>query len=601
MNDFNLKKVDGVYLILLSIISLVLIDFMFNFYFQNGMYSTDVYTYLNNALVFYGNPVNDGRFLYLSPVISYITSIFFKMGYYDERAILITTGIFAYLGFIGMYLLLKNRFSSILSFMGTLLYFTFSLNLIGLANGMLDLPACSIIIWVLLFMTLSIDKNPKYFMVLIPLFAIGLFVRYTIILILPAVLLYYLLRRNIQESVKLFFVDRESLKMKWSDYRNSDEFRYILKGILIAVLISAVIFVVITLYGARSSVLTQQTSHVANTASADAMDVHYDPDRNFYIDNYLIFLNSNPDFSTYISRKYATGMSYFIVFVVSAGILAKIYDLLEPLNDISGIRIKDNALSILAVAGMILIPYILHVFNNQHNIIQIALVVLEFLLLDLLLKRHVPAKFRDNRNMDFIIALLCMFSIYMVFFSLLTIKVDRYVMPSLIAVAYLFVYSVDYIQRKSEDSLSGLFEIIDFNEENKRRFLNRKIIPVILIVIILLSTANVLANVEKQDTYENARAVQEYIKENIPDYQDKTIATSFKERTFAFDLKMPLIRIKRSELERLDEEKVDYYISKGKINKANYVLIYEKEGNMYFKHKNGYDVQVYNYYLYRRA
>ena len=51
------------------------------------MYSTDVYTYLNNALVFYGNPVNDGRFLYLSPVVSYITSIFFKMGYYDDSVV----------------------------------------------------------------------------------------------------------------------------------------------------------------------------------------------------------------------------------------------------------------------------------------------------------------------------------------------------------------------------------------------------------------------------------------------------------------------------------------------------------------------------------
>ncbi|WP_257637969.1 glycosyltransferase family 39 protein, partial [Methanobrevibacter gottschalkii] len=111
-------------------------------------------------------------------------------------AIYIVTGFFAIIGNIGFYLLLKKFFNEELSLTGTILYSSFSLYLIWLANGTLDIPATGVIIWIALFTMIAVRENPKYYQYLIPLMVIGLYTRYTVILTLPAFFLFYVLENG---------------------------------------------------------------------------------------------------------------------------------------------------------------------------------------------------------------------------------------------------------------------------------------------------------------------------------------------------------------------------------------------------------------------
>ena len=143
-----------------------------------------------NALYYSGANINSTSTIYLYPLISFITSLLFDLGFKSELSIYLVTGVFAILGNIGFYILLRTRFDEVLSLTGTIMYATFALNLAWLANGTLDIPAVAVTIWCVLISYMAIKLNPKYYAIAMPLFVICLFTRYTAGLILPVLILY---------------------------------------------------------------------------------------------------------------------------------------------------------------------------------------------------------------------------------------------------------------------------------------------------------------------------------------------------------------------------------------------------------------------------
>lgn len=118
------------------------------------------------------------------------------MGFVDKLAIYLVTGAFAIFGNIGFYLLLKRFFNEYLSLTGTIIYSGLTLYLTWLANGTLDVPAVSMIIWIALLEYLAMKENPKYFTPFIIFFTLGFFTRYSILLTFPAYALYYVLEKG---------------------------------------------------------------------------------------------------------------------------------------------------------------------------------------------------------------------------------------------------------------------------------------------------------------------------------------------------------------------------------------------------------------------
>ena len=148
LKDFNLGKKDIYLLATITLFSLVLNVYYINFNLNLGIYCSDVYVYLLNALYFTGTNINSTQSIYLSPIICFLTSILFDMGIKDQLAIMIVTAVFAILGNIGIYILFKQKFGEMESLCGTIVYSTFALYLTWLANGSIDIPAISMTIWI---------------------------------------------------------------------------------------------------------------------------------------------------------------------------------------------------------------------------------------------------------------------------------------------------------------------------------------------------------------------------------------------------------------------------------------------------------------------
>ena len=149
--DLNITQKDKFYLIFLAIFSTLLVAYYINFNDSVGIFCSDVYVYLLNAVYYTGTNLHSTSTIYLSPVICFLTSIFFDLGFQNKLAIYIVTGAFAILGNIGFYVLLKRYFNETLSLTGAIIYSTCTLYLTWLANGTLDIPATSMIIWTALF------------------------------------------------------------------------------------------------------------------------------------------------------------------------------------------------------------------------------------------------------------------------------------------------------------------------------------------------------------------------------------------------------------------------------------------------------------------
>ena len=137
--DFNITKKDKYYLLFITIFSTILVAYYIHFNEVIGVSCSDVYVYLLNALYYTGTNINSTKFIFLSPVICFLTSLFFRVGLVDRLAIYIVTGAFAIIGNIGFYLLLKKYFDENLSLTGTIMFSSFSLYLTWLANGTLDI------------------------------------------------------------------------------------------------------------------------------------------------------------------------------------------------------------------------------------------------------------------------------------------------------------------------------------------------------------------------------------------------------------------------------------------------------------------------------
>ncbi|RBQ22328.1 hypothetical protein ALNOE001_20660 [Candidatus Methanobinarius endosymbioticus] len=60
-----------------------------------------------NSLTFPGKTIGKVSNLYLSPVLCFLTSIIFRIGFVDQIAIFIVTGIFLPIAGVGTYLLFR--------------------------------------------------------------------------------------------------------------------------------------------------------------------------------------------------------------------------------------------------------------------------------------------------------------------------------------------------------------------------------------------------------------------------------------------------------------------------------------------------------------
>lgn len=557
LDDLNISKNDFFYLSILTIFSILITYALINFNQVLGIYCSDVFIYLSNSLVFAGYQ-SSVLYLYLSPVICILTAILFKLGFLSEASLYLITGIFCIFANMGIYMLLKNKFSSLLSLCGAFLFGSFSLTLLWWANGTLDVPAVALSIWTIIFTILAVDKDSKYYMLSIPFFVLAVFTRYTALFLLPLILLYYLSKHDFFTNLDLLIINRQEFSIKLKSYIKSEEFRNILKSCAIAFVLLMIFSATILAYGSNLSFLTQ-SSTFASGSKGEVIDNAYTTDTFFYLHDFPNFL-----FSDYVSfdnvipvLNGSSPMSFFLIGLFAIGIFLFGYKLINVKG--KG-KSKHNYLVGILFIALLVISILCFKINS---IITITIILIDLVMLFAFFKKIGIG--REIYSMD--VLMLAWLLVYFIFFTFLNIKVNRYIITAFPAFIYFVIYALSEIL-----DLSNKFELFEFKKQNIL-----KIIPIILIVFCIFSAFTFTSTVHYNEDFNKNKVIADYLTEYDSDYMSKDVAVS-NQRSYNWFLKKYTIPLTDDQLDYLESSNITYYISDDNFNLSNYTMIYQKEG-----------------------
>lgn len=564
LEDLNISRNDFFYLLILTVFSILITYNLMIFNQALGIYCSDVFIYLSNSLVFAGYP-SSILYLYLSPVVCILTAILFKLGFLSEMSLYLVTGIFCIIANFGIYVLLKNRFSSLLSLCGAFLFGSFSLSLLWWANGTLDVPAVALSIWTIIFTVLAIDRDSKYYIIAIPFFVLVVFTRYTALFLLPLILLYYLSFHDFFSNFDLFFRNREDFAIKVKSYIKSEEFRNILKGCAVAFVLVILFSASILAYGSHLSFLTQ-SSTFASGSKGEVIDNAYTTDTLFYLHDFPNFLFAdNVSFDGVIPVLNGSSlMSYLLIGLFAIGILLFAYKLFNA-------KRKENSKHKYHVGILFIALLVISILSFRINsIITITILLADFVILFSFFKKIGI----DREIYSFNILMLSWFLVYFLFFTFLNIKVNRYIITVFPAFIYFVIFAINEIL-----DWGGKFKFLEFKKWN---LLN--IVPIILIVFCIFSAFTFTHTVHYDEDFSKNKVIADYLADYDQGYASKDIAV-FNQRSYNWFLKMYTIPLTDDQLDYLESSNITYYISDDNFNLENYTMIYEKEG-LYLYERN---------------
>ncbi len=556
-DDLNVSKNDFFYLFILTIFSILITYALINFNLVLGIYCSDVFIYLSNSLVFAGYE-SSILYLYLSPVICILTAILFKLGFLSEAALYLITGIFCIFANLGIYVLLKNKFSSLLSLCGAFLFGSFSLTLLWWANGTLDVPAVALSIWTIIFTILAVDKDSKYYMIAIPFFVLAVFTRYTALFLLPLILLYYLSKHDFFTNLDLLIGDGKEFSRKLKSYIKSEEFRNILKACAIAFVLVVLFSATILAYGSNLSFLTQ-SSTFASGSKGEVIDNAYTTDTFFYLHDFPNFL-----YSDYVSfdnvipvLNGSNPMSFFLIGLFAIGILYFGYKLINA-------KKKEESKYKYHVGILFIVLLAISILCFKIN----SLITITIILIDLVILFSFFRKIGIDRELySTDMLMLAWLLVYFIFFTFLNIKVNRYIITVFPAFIYFVIYALNEIL-----DLSRKLEFFEFKKQNIL-----KVIPIILILFCIFSAFTFTSTVNYNEDFNKNKVIADYLTEYDSDYMSKDVAV-FHQRSYNWFLKKYTIPITDDQLDYLESSNITYYISDDNFNLSNYTIIYQKEG-----------------------
>lgn len=577
LEDLNISRNDYFYLLILTVFS-ILITYSLIILNENiGIYCSDVFIYLTNSLTFAGYG-SSRVYLYLSPLICILTSILFRLGFLSETSLYVVVGIFGIIGNIGIYVFLRNRFSSLLSLCGAILFGSFSLNLLWWANGTLDVPAVALSVWTIIFIILAVDKDSKYYLIAIPLLVLAIFTRYTALFLLPLILLYYLSYHDFFANLELLIFDRGELIGKIKAYIKSEEFRNILKSCALAFVLIVLFSASIIAFGSHLSFLTQ-SSTFASGSKGEIVDNAYTNDTFFYVHDFPNFLFADGvSFDDVVPVLIGSSIvSYLLIGLFTLGILFAVYKLINGGKEdklekglIGGLDkdfLKNNFKYFVGILFIVLLVLAILSFRIN-SIITIALLLVDFVILfSFLRKRGI-----DREKYALNIFILAWFLVYFIFFTFLNIKVNRYIITVFPAFIYFVILAIDEIL-----DLSKRYDFLKFKSKN---ILN--IIPIILIIFCIFSAFAFPSCVHYNEDFNKNKVIADYLMEYDPDYSMKEIAV-YHQRSLNWYLKDNTIALTDEQLDYLEASNITYYISDDNFKLENYTMIYDKDGLYLFE------------------
>ncbi|MGC9516143.1 MAG: glycosyltransferase family 39 protein [Methanomicrobiales archaeon] len=524
-----LKKSSNTFLliILTLIISIITLS-LINIQSHLGIYYWDIFVYLGNALRFAGMGVGDQ--MLLSPFLPFLTSLIFRAGYVWENAVFILSGILFVLGIIGLYLLLNQRFNSIFSFAGSIFFASLSLIIPWAVSGATDVPAISLSIWAMLFTILAVKSDGKYYYLAFPLAALAFLTRYTSGFMVILILFY-------------IFINKDHLKQA----------KNILIGILLAIVISCPFLVIFYLVSGDPFPFVSQVSNTA-TGAVTTANPGYNLDVLYYLKNLPNYI-SNTAPESYGAILNTTGpatiVSYIILIFIAAGITIYLYNIIKKVKNSKNWLNRNNGLKLvllIILSSILIFSYakISYLFS------EILLLIIAFLIYKLI------KDYQDKADLD--VLFFVWFSMYFLFLSYHAVKVDRYILTALPALAYFLALALNCLANKIP------YKRYIKNGDSRTNY-SSVILSLFIVCIMLFSSLSFINEMPRSYYWiDNEEAAADFLISYDPDYQSKVIVAD-RGPAFSWYLKKRVYtRIPRNFktnqdfYQELDNLNADYYI-----------------------------------------
>lgn len=428
----------------------------------------DVFFYLIESFRMSGGEITGYAYVnYLPPFVPFLTSLLFRMGFVSTTSIFISSGIFFFIGIMGMFKLLRLRFNNFYAFFGAFLYATMIINVKWVGNGTLDIPFVALMIWALYFFIQGMEKDQKYFYLAFPLGVLSFFTKYVGAIIFAVMLLYFMSRTNIARNIKKYF-------------------KNIFGGIIAGIITSLPFFAYFILNNIPLGFINQAeqvSSKTSTTVTSSGQQLGNDL---FY---YISGIINN------ISPDYNTGL--LIVIVAIIGVIVIVYMFLRTLNNsYSKIKGKPSSIHMLPVpvscfyvfmvisfAMIITSFFTASLFSFVYS--EVLLFAGMYLLAYSLTKIIILYDEVDNvwlstyPYLAINIAMAGLFLSYLIFFSAHLTKADRYFTAMAPGFVFLIVFSVEMLLNRFEG-----IKVKNFNL--------KYLIPIALMLLMLSATVNYL-------------------------------------------------------------------------------------------------------------
>jgi 4-amino-4-deoxy-L-arabinose transferase-like glycosyltransferase len=523
----KLRELSHQYLFWLVLLTLAVTLYVLSVQVRIGVPYWDVFNFLNNALYFAGLEGPGAGTIFLPPLLSFLTSLFFRLGLVSSSVIMALDALLFVAGVIGLYYLFKNRFSELVSFVGCVLYLSLAVLLPWTASGGIDVPAVSISIWAVYFLVKGIEGDSRLLYLVAPTVVLAVLTRYTAGLMVVPLFLYYLARGEYLKNLKGLSV-----------------------GIVATlVLVSPLLWYFYTHMG-NLDVIWNLLVSTATISPSAVDDVAYNPNLLFYLQNLPNYISLSPFQGSYAilmnpSRGYPSPLAYLILFLGGTGLLIYIYQILK--SQAAGL-VFSGGLVRKSITFTIVLAALLLTFNQTSYLVSVVLVFL----LCYLAYTSLRGSEKEHLALDFLF--MSWFLSYLIFHSILPIKVDRYFITMAPAVAYFLVL--------------GLSELLTtLSTHTKKPSLQSKWVYLALVLVLLSSaTATYTGHTPKKVFVLYLEDASEWIIEQDPQYQDKIISSDYSSAMSWYlrkDVKGAFPRLYQTpeEFSRvLQSQNADYYV-----------------------------------------
>ncbi|MGN0093274.1 MAG: glycosyltransferase family 39 protein [Methanobrevibacter sp.] len=493
-------------IVFFAIVTLLLIYINSNTNFLGRSYR-DVYLYLSLALRFSGVQFTGYAYINnLPPLVPFLTSLLFRLGFVNVSSIFIVCGIFYFIGNVFFYKLLRIRFRNPYALVGAIIYGCLSINLLWAANGTIDIPSVSLSIIALYALIMAVDNNQKYFYLAFPVLVLAFLAKYTALLMVPVMFLYYIF--------KVF--SWRKLKSYWKNT---------LGGIVLGIITSLpyVGYVLINHYA--FGFLSQSGEVAGEVAKQSQLSHPVVNDLGFYL-THVVDCISNLSI-----------LSYIVLFVFLLGLFLVLYrtrNILKITYNQQYIRLfgRDIPLSIIYKLIIICILALIAVFLTAG---RFTVVLSELLLFGIIYfmgvlsnkvigkYNHIPRK-RKYKYFNFDILMFTWFFSYLVFFTSHITKADRYfttIAPGFMALVILAFYVIMNTNKIRNIS----FDL----KQNHRKDYNIKLSTIILLIfgLVFIISAAYSLNVDKHDSLvDDEQNMANYLSSNYPDYVNTVVSAN---------------------------------------------------------------------------